>query len=313
MIALREAAGEILVALGRERSDFVVLDGDIAGGTGMHRFRRAFPERFVQCGIAEQNMMGVAAGLATTGIIPIATTFAVFLSMRALEQARTSVAYPNLPVKIVAAHPGLDTGPDGPTAQAIEDLAIFRAIPNFTVFSPGDRHELAWALRTMLDLPGPCYLRTGRSEVPDLHDAPGDWRLGAPIVLREGADVAVFATGILAHRALQAAETLATEGVDAAVLSVPVLKPLDPAAVAAWARRTGAVVTAEDHNVIGGLGGAVAETLSEHAPTPLVRVGVQDRFAESGEPDELAQAYGIDAAGVVAGCRAAIAKKKEER
>ena len=305
MIALREAAGEILVRIGRERSDVVVLDGDIAGGTGMHRFRAAFPERVMQFGIAEQNMVGVAAGLATTGLVPIVTTFAVFLSMRALEQARTTVAYSGLPVKLVAAHPGLDVGPDGPSAQAIEDLAIFRAVPGFSVFSPADRHELEWALRTMLDLPGPCYVRTGRSAVPDVHARLGDWTVGEPIVLRTGRQLTILATGILVHRALAAAEILSREGVEAEVLSVPTLKPFDGAALARHVAATGLAVTAEDHNVIGGLGGAVAEALCEHGPAPLLRLGVRDVFACSGEPDELAAAYGLDVDGVVAACREA--------
>ena len=308
MIALREAAGEILVQIGRERKDFVVLDGDLAGGTGMHHFRKAFPERFIQCGIAEQNMVGVAAGLATTGVIPIATSFAVFLSMRALEQARTAAAYSGLPVKLVAAHPGLDVGPDGPSAQAIEDLAIFRAIPGFTVFSPADRHELEWVLRTMLELEGPCYVRTGRSEVPDVHGKRDAWFVGEPLRLRRGTDLTVFATGIMVHRALAAAEILSGAGIEATVVSVPTLKPLDGRAIARLVAETGVAVTAEDHNIIGGLGGAVAEALCEHGPAPLERVGVADDFACSGEPDALATAYHIDVDGVVAGCRRALAR-----
>ena len=306
---MREAFGRQLVELAGARDDFVVLDADVAGGTGTSAFREAFPERFIQCGIAEQNMFAMAAGLATTGVIPIVTCYAVFAAMRAVEQARNAIAYPDFNVKIAASHLGLDVGPDGATHQCLEDIAIYRAIPNMRVISPADPLEMQAMLPHMLDTPGPFYLRTGRSPLPPVCESGWSFEPGKGIWLRQGTDVAIICVGVMTHRALAAAEMLAAEGVDCAVLNMAWLKPLDADAVERAARACGVIVTAEDHNVLGGLGSAVAETVCERYPVPMVRVGVQDVFGESGEPEELAQAYGLDAAAIAAGVREALRRK----
>jgi transketolase len=309
-ISLREAFGLALVELGRERDDFVVLDGDVAGGTGTYHFKAAFPDRFYDFGIAEQNMMAAAAGIATTGLIPIVTTFAVFATMRSLEQLRTFVAYPRLNVKVAGSHCGLDVGPDGATAQALEDLAITRAVPNLTVISPGDPLEMRLALRAILDYDGPVYLRTGRSPVPTVFPADHRFTIGRAQVLEDGDAVSIVASGVMVHRALAAAAALRREGLRARVVSCPTLKPLDVDLLVASAERTGAIVTAEDHNVIGGLGGAVAEALSEHCPVPILRVGVRDRFGASGSPEALAKHYRIEADDIAAAARRLIRAKE---
>jgi transketolase len=309
-ISLREAFGLALVELGRERDDFVVLDADVAGGTGTHHFKTAFPGRFYDFGIAEQNMMAAAAGMATTGIIPVVTTFAVFATMRAIEQLRTFVAYPRLNVKVAGSHCGLDVGPDGATAQALEDLAITRAVPNLTVVSPGDPVEMRLAVRAILDHDGPVYLRTGRSPVPTLFPETHRFTLGRAQVLEEGDAVSIVAAGVMVHRALAAAAMLRREGLRARVVSCPTLKPLDVDLLVASAERTGAIVTAEDHNVIGGLGGAVAEALGEHCPVPMLRIGVRDRFGASGSPEALAQHYHLEAADIAAAARRLIRAKE---
>jgi len=280
MMTMRDAFGQTLIELAKERDDFVVLDGDVAGGTGTHIFREAFPDRFIQCGIAEQNMMSVAAGLSTTGVIPIVACYAVFASMRAIEQARNSIAYPAFNVKIAASHLGVDVGPDGATHQAIEDIAIYRAIPNFKVISPADPVELAKALPVVLDMKGPVYLRTGRSPLPSFMDESQDFKMGKAVLLREGRDATIIAVGVMVHRALKAAEILEKENILCSVINMSTIKPLDSAAIIEAAKKTGAIVTAEDHNIIGGLGGAIAECLAGHCPVPLERVGIRDTFAE---------------------------------
>jgi len=309
-ISLREAFGLALVELGRERSDFVVLDGDVAGGTGTYHFKHAFPDRFYDFGIAEQNMMAAAAGIATTGLIPIVTTFAVFATMRAIEQLRTFVAYPRLNVKVAGSHCGLDVGPDGATAQALEDLAMTRAVPNLTVVSPGDPIEMRLAVRAILDHDGPVYLRTGRSPVPTVFGENHRFTIGRAQVLEDGDAVSIVASGVMVHRALAAAAMLRREGLRARVVSCPTLKPLDVDLLVASAERTGAIVTAEDHNVIGGLGGAVAEALGEHCPVPILRVGVRDRFGASGSPEALAEHYKIDADAIAAAARRLVRAKE---
>lgn len=313
MTNMREAFGKTLVELAKVRDDFVVLDADVAGGTGSYHFRDAFPERFIQCGIAEQNMFCVAAGLAATGIIPIATCYAVFASMRALEQARNGIAYPNFNVKIVASHLGLDVGPDGATHQCLEDMAIFRSIPNFTVVSPADPLELAACLPVVLDHDGPVYLRTGRSNLPDIYAALPDFVIGRGQILRQGRDVTIVAVGVMVHRALAAADLLAGQGVSALVVNLSTIKPVDVGLLATCARQTGCLVTAEDHTILGGLGGAVAEVLCEHAPVPLQRVGVADVFGESGEPEALAALYGLTPSDIAAAALRAIARKEPTR
>ena len=309
MLTMREAFGQGLVELAKVRDDFVVLDADVAGGTGVQPFREAYPDRFIQCGIAEQNMMSVAAGLASTGIIPIVTCYAVFASMRAIEQARNSIAYPRYNVKIVASHLGLDVGPDGATHQAIEDIAILRSIPQFTVVAPADPVELRKALAVILDLDGPVYLRTGRSPLPTISPADAQFEIGKGVVLREGSDVTVIAVGVMVHRALAAAEHLASAGVSCRVVNMSTLKPIDGALIVESARMTGAIVTAEDHNVFGGLGGAVAEVLVREYPCPVEFVGINDTFGESGDPEELAEKYGLTPSFIVAAARKVIMRK----
>ena len=291
MITMRDAFGQALIDLAKIRDDFVVLDADVAGGTGVNIFRDTFPERFIQCGIAEQNMMSVAAGLSTTGVIPIVTCYAVFASMRAIEQARNSIAYPDFNVKIAASHIGLDVGPDGPTHQAIEDVAICRAIPNFKIVSPADPFELKKALPVVLDYEGPVYFRTGRSPIPDIFDENLNFELGKGTIVREGSDVTIIAVGIMVHRVLEAADKLQEDGISCRIVNMSTLKPVDQELIVRCAEETGCFVTAEDHNIYGGLGGAVAEVLTQNDPCPVEFIGIRDIFAESGEPEDLAEKY----------------------
>ncbi|HZP41168.1 MAG TPA: transketolase C-terminal domain-containing protein [Candidatus Binatia bacterium] len=311
--SLREAFGRALVEVGRRRDDFVVLDADVAGGTGTVHFKQAFPDRFYDFGIAEQNMMAAAAGIAATGVIPVVTTFAVFATMRALEQLRTFVAYPRFPVKVAGSHCGVDAGPDGATAQALEDLAITRAIPALAVVVPADPVEMAAAVDAILAHPGPVYLRTGRSPLPVLFGADHRFAVGRAQVLEEGSDVTLVACGTMVHRTIAAATALRREGIRARVVNCPTLKPLDVECLVASAERTGAVVTAEDHSVIGGLGGAVAEALAERCPVPVARVGVRDRFGASGDPLVLAQHFGLGAEDVAAAARRLVRAKERRR
>ena len=294
MITMRDAFGKALVELAKIRDDFVVLDADVAGGTGVNIFRDSFPDRFIQCGIAEQNMMSMAAGLSTTGVIPIVTCYAVFASMRAIEQARNSIAYPNFNVKIAASHLGLDVGPDGPTHQSIEDIAIYRAIPNFKIVSPADPFELKKALPAVLDHEGPVYFRTGRSPIPDIFDENINFELGKGTIVKEGSDVTIIAVGVMVHRALKAANILQEKGISCKVVNMSTLKPIDQEIIVRCVKETGCLVTAEDHNIYGGLGSAVAEVVVQKCPCPIEFVGIKDAFAESGDPDELAEKYLID-------------------
>jgi len=309
---LREAFGKALTAAARSRPRLVVLDADVAGGTGTHHFRRAYPDRFVQVGIAEQNMVGIAAGLALAGSLPVASTFAVF-ALRTIEQVRQSIAYPRLNVKLAASHPGLDAGPDGASAQALEDLAAFRAIPGMTVVSPADGIEMTKAVPAILDFPGPVYLRTGRSPAPRVFDDGYVFELGRGRVVRDGSDVTIVACGVEVSRSLDAADLLARRNVSARVVNMSTIKPIDEALLASCARETGAFVTAEDHNIVGGLGGAVAEALARTVPSPIEFVGVRDVFGESGDPDELAQRYGLAAPSIAEAAERAIARKGRTR
>jgi len=306
--SLREAFGKALVELADEFPNFVVLDADIAGGTGVHHVRDGLPERFFQFGIAEQNMMAAAGGMASVGLVPIVTTFAVFC-LRAVEQARLSIAYSRRNVKIVASHPGLDVGPDGASAQCFEDLAAYRAIPGMTVVSPADPVEMRLATRAVLQYEGPVYMRTGRSPARRLFGEDHRFELGRGQVLRDGGDVTLVACGVEVARALDAAEELAREGVSARVVNMPTIQPVDEALLARCAAETGALVTAEDHSVRGGLGSAVAEALARTVPAPIAFVGLADEFGRSGEPEELAAHYGIDAKGIAAAARAVIARR----
>ncbi|CAM2007658.1 transketolase family protein [Acanthopleuribacter pedis] len=306
--SLREAFGKSLVDLAERYPDFVVLDGDVAGGTGTHHFRKHYPRRFYQCGIAEQNMVSLAAGMATVDLPVFVTTFAVF-SLRAVEQVRLSVAYARRNVKIVASHPGLDVGPDGASAQCLEDLAMYRAIPGMTVISPADPLEVAAATEAMLKYDGPVYMRSGRSPAQRIFEHKPNFTIGKAQVLREGSDVTLVACGKMVAQSLEAAAHLAEKGISAEVVNAATLKPFDHATLETSVTKTGAVVSAEDHNIFGGLGGAVAESLALHRPAPLEMVGVRDTFGESGEPDELNHKYGLTPAAVAAAAKRVIARK----
>jgi transketolase len=308
--SLREAFGVALKDLAPDYKNVIVLDADIAGGTGVHHFRDAFPDRFVQCGIAEQNMMSMAGGLAATGFIPIVTTFAVFM-LRALEQARLSIAYADMNVKIVASHPGLDVGPDGASAQCLEDLACFRSLPNMTVISPCDPLEMSQATKAIIEHNGPVYMRTGRSNIKPILKEDYKFEIGKGKILKNGGDVTLVACGVEVARALEASQILAKEGISARVVNISTIKPIDTNLILKCAKETGAFVTAEDHNIIGGLGSAVSECLSQTRPSPVEFVGVQDVFGESGEPDELADKYELSAVSIVKAAKRVLARKKK--
>ncbi len=302
-VALREAWGHELVALADRYPQLLVLDGDLANSTRADIFAAAVPDRFFELGIAEQNLLGVAAGLATVGFVPWISTFTAFLASRALDQIRVVIAQPHLDVKLCGSYSGLLTGKTGKTHQAVDDLAIFRATPGMTVIAPADAIELRAAMAAMMETPGPTYLRLTRDPSPVIFPPDHQFRIGAGVLLRDGADVGLIGTGTQTIRVLAAAEELATEGIDAAVLHLPTLKPLDVAAIVGLAERTGAIATAEDHSIVGGLGGAVAEALGEHRPTPLRRVGLRDVFGESAPNDALLDKYGLTAGHVAAAAR----------
>jgi transketolase len=307
--SLREAFGKALSGMADEFSNVVVLDADIAGGTGVHHFRKSHPGRFLQFGIAEQNMMAAAGGLAAVGLLPVVTTFAVFC-LRAVEQARLSLAYCRRNAKIVASHPGIDVGPDGGSAQALEDLAAFRAIPGMTVISPADPIEMALATRAILQFDGPVYMRTGRSPARRVFGDDHTFEIGKGTVVRKGRDVTIVACGVEVARAVEAAEMLAQDKISVRVVNMATIKPIDTELLSRCARETGAIVTAEDHNIYGGLGGAVAESLAATTPCPIEFIGVRDTFGASGEPDELAEHFGIGAKAIAEAARRAIARKK---
>lgn len=303
-IATREAYGAALVELGRKNPDVVVLDADLAKSTKTADFGKEFPARFFDMGIAEQNMIGTAAGLAAAGKVPFASSFAVFATGRVYDQVRNSIAYPRLNVKIAATHAGITVGEDGASHQMVEDIALMRALPNMTVFVPADAVETRAAVMAAAEMDGPVYIRLGRSGVPVLHDENNfKFEPGRAVTLRDGSDVTVVACGIMAAAALEAAEQLAGEGVSVRVLDVHTIKPLDVQAVVDAAKATGAVVTAEEHNIIGGLGSAVTEALAENHPVPVRRVGVQDTFGESGKPAELLEKYGLTPANIIQAVR----------
>ena len=289
-VEMRQAFGEMLVELGRENPDIFVLDADLNTSTRSDLFSAAFPRRFLQCGIAEQNMMGIAAGLAMAGCIPFPTTFAVFASKRACDQVSISIAYPKANVKIPGCYPGLPTGKSGATHQSVEDLAIMRAMPNMIVVDPGDNEELRQVMRAAVAYDGPVYFRVTRPAVPDLPFPPGyQFAWGKAVTLKPGTDIALLGTGYLISTCLEAADLLARRGISARVDHHPCLKPLDSEAVLS-AAACGAIVTAENHSIIGGLGSAVAEVLAHHGSVPLRRIGIKDKFVETGEiPDLLAK------------------------
>jgi len=309
--SLREAFGKALSQLAYEFPKLVVLDADIAGGTGTHHFRKSHPDRFLQFGIAEQNMMAAAGGLASVGLIPVVTTFAVFC-LRAIEQARLSIAYSRRNAKIVASHPGLDVGPDGGSAQALEDLACFRAIPGMTVISPADATEMRLATRAILEFDGPVYMRTGRSPAQRVFGEDHKFEIGKGQIIRNGNDVTIVACGVEVARSLEAAEMLKADGISARVVNMPTIKPIDTELLEDCAKETGCFVTAEDHNIYGGLGGAVAEALAVSSPRPIEFIGVRDIFGASGEPEELAEAYHLTATHIARAAKKVIGRKPKK-
>ncbi len=310
-IATRDAYGKALVKLGGENTDIVVLDADLSKSTKTADFNKVYPERFFNMGIAEQNLIGFSAGLAAVGKIPFASTFAIFAAGRAFEQIRNSVAYPKLNVKIAVTHAGISVGEDGGSHQAIEDLALMRAIPNMTVLVPADAVETDQIIRAAAEYQGPVYIRMGRLAVPVLFDdTKYSFAIGKANIIREGKDVAIIANGLMVAEALKAAEELKEQGIESTVVNCASLKPLDEETIINAAKLTGAVVTAEEHSIIGGLGSAVAEVLSENIPVPLRRVGVKDTFGESGNPEELLKKYGLTAQEIVIAVREVIKQKK---
>ncbi len=298
-IATRDSYGNALVELGNEHENLVVLDADLAAATKTGVFKKAFPERHIDCGIAESNMVGIAAGLASTGKVPFCSTFAMFAAGRAFEQIRNSVGYPHLNVKIGATHAGISVGEDGATHQCNEDIALMRTIPGMTIINPADDVEARAAVKAAFEMEGPVYLRFGRLAVPVINDEETyKFEIGKGTVLREGKDLTIVATGLEVNESLQAAEKLAADGIDAQVVNIATIKPIDRELIAACAAKTGKVVTVEEHSVIGGLGSAVAEVLAEECPAKMLRIGVQDTFGESGPAVKLLEKYELDAVGI---------------
>lgn len=310
-VAARDAYGDALVNLGKKRNDVVVLDADLSGSTKTSKFAKAFPDRFFNIGIAEQDMMGTAAGLAIGGKLPFVSTFAVFATGRAWEQIRQSICYPNMNVKIVASHAGVTVGEDGGSHQSVEDIAVMRVIPHMTVIVPADGAETMQAIDAAAEHKGPCYVRVGRNKTPVLFGADYQFKIGKAHVFHEGKDVAIIAAGIMVVEALAARDMLKAEGIDAGVINMSTIKPLDAGAVLAAAKRCGAIVTAEEHSIIGGLGGAVAEVLAESTPAPMVRIGVKDTFGTSGDCDGLLKQFGLSAGDIAAAVKEVIKKKRE--
>ena len=304
-IATRESYGNALKELAEEFPNLVVLDADLAAATKTGIFKKAYPDRHIDCGIAECNMMGVAAGLSLTGKIPFCSSFAMFAAGRAFEQVRNSIGYPHLNVKIGATHAGITVGEDGASHQCNEDIALMRTIPGMVVMCPADDIEAKAAVRAALEHEGPVYIRFGRAAVPVINDRPDyKFEIGKGTIVREGKDVTIVATGICVDSALGAAEKLAADGISAEVINICTIKPLDVDIIVGSAKKTGKVVTVEEHSVIGGLGSAVCDALSENLPTPVKKIGMQDVFGESGSASELVRKYGIDADGVYASVKA---------
>ena len=298
-IATRESYGKALVELGTAHDNIVVLDADLAGATKTGTFKKAFPDRFYDCGIAEANMICVAAGLSTTGLVPFASSFAMFAAGRAFEQVRNSIGYPHLNVKIGATHGGISVGEDGASHQCCEDFALMRSIPGMVVMSPADDVEARAMVKAAYEHNGPVYMRFGRAAVPVVHEEGTPFQIGKGEILRDGADVAIIANGLMVYEAIQAAETLAAEGIDAMVINMATIKPLDEELVLAAAKKCGKVITCEEHSVIGGLGEAVCAVLSEKLPTPVKRIGVNDEFGHSGPAVALLKQFGLSAENIV--------------
>ena len=309
-IATREAYGKALAALANTNENVVVLDADLSKSTKTADFKAVAPERFFNMGIAEGNMMGVAAGLSTCGKVPFVSTFAMFAAGRAFEQIRNSICYPKLNVKVCATHAGLTVGEDGASHQAIEDISLMRSVPNMVVINPADDIETEAAIKAVAEMEGPCYVRLGRMAVSRVNDESNyNFVIGKGITLAEGNDVAIIATGIMVEAALEAKEELAKEGISARVINIHTIKPIDEELIIKAAKETGVIVTAEEHSVIGGLGSAVAEVVSENCPVPVLRVGVKDTFGESGKPNELLEKYGLTSNNIVNKVKEVIKKK----
>ena len=309
-IATRESYGAALCELA-EKYDFVVLDADLAEATKTVKFKKAYPERFFDCGIAEGNMMSVAAGIATTGKTVFASTFAMFAAGRAFEQVRNSIGYPHLNVKIGATHAGITVGEDGATHQCNEDIGLMRTIPGMTIINPSDAVEAKAAVEAAINTDGPFYLRFGRYAVPTINDTPDyKFEVGKGVLLAEGSDVTLVATGLMVSMALEAREMLAAEGISARVINIHTIKPIDREILAKAAEETGALVTAEEHNIIGGLGAAVTEVIAESVPVPVIRVGMKDTYGHSGTVPALLEAYGLTPAAIAESAKKAISMKK---
>ena len=299
MIATREAYGKALVELGEKNKNVVVLDADLAKATKTDGFMKAFPDRFFDMGIAEADMIGTAAGLATCGKIPFASSFAMFAIGRAYDQVRNSIAYPKLNVKIAATHAGITVGEDGATHQAIEDIALTRVMPNMTVLCPCDEFETKWAIETAAEIDGPVYIRLGRSKAKEVYNEEESFEFGKGKLVRDGNDVTVIATGIMVAEAVKAHEILKDEGISVRVIDIHTIKPIDKDIIIKAAYETKGIVTAEEHSIIGGLGGAVSEVISEKCPTKVLRVGVKDVFGKSGAASELLKEYGLTAENII--------------
>ena len=309
-IATRDAYGAALVELAEKRGDFIVLDADLAAATKTGTFKKAHPERFYNCGIAEQNMMSVAAGFASTGKLVFASSFAMFAAGRAFEQVRNSIGYPHLNVKIGATHAGISVGEDGATHQCCEDIALMRTIPGMTIINPADAVEARQAVFAAAEIDGPVYMRFGRLAVPVIFDDSYKFEIGKGVELKSGTDVTVIATGLMVKEAMEAYDLLAAEGISARIINMATIKPIDRDIIEKAARETGAIVTAEEHSVIGGLGSAVAEVVTETCPVPVVKGGVEDKFGMSGPANELLDIFGLRAKDIAEKAKQAIAAKK---
>ena len=308
-VATRDAYGKALVELGEKNPNVLVLDADLAAATKTGAFKKAFPERFFDTGIAESNMMGVAAGLATTGYTVFASSFAMFSAGRAFEQVRNTIGYPHLNVKIGATHAGISVGEDGASHQCCEDIALMRSIPGMVIINPADDIEARAAVFAAAELNGPVYMRFGRLAVPRIFDEDYKFEIGKAVTLKEGTDVTIIATGLMVNEAIEAAKELEAEGISVELINMHTIKPLDKAAVVAAAKKTGCIVTAEEHNVIGGLGDAVCDAVCAEYPVPVIKVGVEDTFGKSGPAVDLLHIFGLDAANIVSKAKLAISKK----
>ncbi len=309
-LALREYYGKTIVELGETNKDIVVLDADLSGSTKTSMFAKKFPDRFFNMGVAEQNLIGTASGLAAGGKIPFASTFSIFASGRAWEQVRQAVCYPRQNVKIVATHGGITVGPDGPSHQATEDVSLMRSIPNMNVVVPADAYETAAAVRRAAEYNGPVFIRLARGKFPVIYDESKTYSFGKADFLKKGSGLSIIACGLMVSIAMEAAEILENDGESVSVINMSSIKPLDKEAVLTAARETGAIVTAEEHSIIGGLGSAVAETVCEDEPVPVVRVGVRDMFCSSGSAEELLECYHLDSKSIVEAGRKALSLKR---